>query len=176
MQPHIMLDLETLGVGTSPQLLSVGAVKFTADEIVDEFHMAVDPESAPLMTISPSTVLWWLGPDLSEARAALLAQERHPLYNVLAKFSAWVTDPTTPIWGNGAAADNVWLRSAYAAAGLPFPGDHRVDRCYRTIKTMIPDPELFPPDEAVAHDALCDARWQAKHLQAMLRSRGLPLA
>jgi hypothetical protein len=154
-------------------------VKFTLDEITDEFHMAVDPDSAPLLTITPSTVLWWMGPDLQGARAALLAQSRFPLRNVLNRFTSWVgEDAKTGLWGNGAAADNVWLRSAYNAVGIDFayPFDHRSDRCYRTIKNLVPDPALYPPDEAVAHDALCDARWQAKHLQAMLKDCGLPLA
>lgn len=176
MTPHIMLDCETLGVGNEPVLLSIGAVKFTADEIVDRFHVAIDPETCQLfgLKINASTVMWWLEDDRQPARAALLAQERHALPDALRGFAQWLGDPA-PVWGNGATADNVWLRNAFRAIGDDCPWSYRLDRCYRTVKNLAPA-GLEPSNSGVAHDALDDAVWQARHLMAICAHTGLPLA
>lgn len=169
MTPHIMLDCETLGVTNDPLILSIGAVKFTETEIIDRFHVAIDPETAQLfgLKISASTVMWWMREELHDARKALLGHELHDLPSALRGFAQWLETPVG-VWGNGAAADNVWVRNAYKAIGEDCPWDFRADRCYRTIKALFPDPALRPADEDVAHDALSDAVWQAKHLQNIM--------
>ena len=175
-EPHIMIDMESLGIGTKPVLLSLGAVKFNGDEILDEFHIAIDPSTCQAygLEITASTVLWWMKPELEDARSALLNMDQMNLVQALTCFQVWAGQPQG-LWGNGSAEDNVWLKSAYEAVGLDCPFDFRINRCYRTVKNLVPDRALMPPDELVAHDALCDARWQAKHLQAILKFMGLPL-
>lgn len=166
-----MLDLETFGNGSDASIVSIGAVKFTETDIVDEFHVGVDPASCQQLglTIDASTVMWWLNHDRQDARGALLSLERVDLGSALAGFSDWFGDEK-PIWGNGATFDNVILRSAYRACRMEYPVRFWLDRCYRTVKNLAPGIELVR--EGTHHDACDDARCQAKHLQAICAHLG----
>lgn len=173
--PHIMLDLETFGNGNDAAIVSIGAVKFDERDILDEFHVGVDAESCARLglKIDASTVMWWMHPDRADARAALLALETVDLASALVGFSEWAGNDIAAIWGNGATFDNIILRSAYRACGLEYPVKFRQDQCYRTMKYRAPGVELIR--QGTHHDALDDARCQAKHLQAIIAHLGMVL-
>lgn len=172
---NVMIDLETLGVGNSPVLLSLGAVKFDAVNILDRFHVAIDPASCQRhgLKIDASTVMWWLHPDRAAAREALAAVGMADLHSALIGFAEWFGPEPLPVWGNGATADNVWLRNAYDAAGMACPWQFWFDRCYRTMKNMAPHIPMVRA--GTHHDALDDANDQAIHLQAVARELGIQL-
>jgi hypothetical protein len=165
--PHVMLDLETFGNGNDAAIVSIGAVKFNETEILDEFHVGINPESctAAGLKIDASTVMWWLDPDRAPAREALLKLERIDLYYALDGFAQWVGE-ITAMWGNGSTFDNVILRNAYRVCGLEYPVKFWQDQCYRTMKYRLPWIELVR--EGVHHAAVDDARSQAKHLQRII--------
>jgi DNA polymerase III epsilon subunit-like protein len=171
MTEHVMLDLETMGNGNNAAIVSIGAVKFTADEITDEFHVGVHLESSTALglKIDADTVMWWLHPDRAEARQQLLNLEAVDLPSALIGFSEWFGEEK-PIWGNGSTFDNVILRSAYAACQISYPARFWNDQCYRTLKYRAPGVSLVR--EGTHHNALDDARCQAKHLQAIMRQLG----
>lgn len=171
MNEHVMLDLETLGDCNEAAIISIGAVKFNETEILDEFHVGVDPRSCEQLglKITASTVLWWLDHDRQPAREALFNLERVDLASALVGFSDWFGEKKC-IWGNGATFDNIILRSAYRACGMPYPTPFWLDRCYRTVKNLAPGIELVR--EGTHHDACDDARCQAKHLQAIVAHLG----
>lgn len=171
----IMVDLETLGVGNDALILSIGAVKFNATEIVDGFHVGIDPVSAEFYDrkIDGGTVMWWMQPDRAEARANLLALEKVDMPSALIGFAAWVGPDSLPLWGNGATFDNIILRSSYEACRMEYPVKFYHDRCYRTLKGLVPDIELVR--EGTHHDALADATSQAKHLLAIVAALGVAL-
>lgn len=168
---HIMLDLETWGTGNNAVIISIGACKFTTDEIIDNFHVAVDPKSCQAhgLEIDPETILWWLDPERDEARRNWLAQERIDIGSALLGFQMWCGESRTAvaIWGNGSTFDNIILRSAYAATGLEYPFRFWQDHCYRTMKQLTPDCAIVR--EGTHHNALDDAISQAKHLQMIWR-------
>src|SRR5690348_15640173 len=133
----IMLDLETLGVGNDPVILSIGAVAFDRDGLHDEFYCLIDPVSCQQygLQIDASTVLWWMQQD----EAARSAFAEGPLCNLIGSLT-WFNDFVSRyagdegrVWGNGATADNVWIRSAMKACGVKPAWSFRRDRCYRTI-------------------------------------------
>lgn len=175
MTTNIMGDIETLGTGRHALVLSIGACKFNATEIVDKFHVAIDPVNAQALglNIEAGTVMWWLDPERAPAREQLLKHERHDLVTALHGFASWIGDADATLWGNGATFDNIVLRDAYAAAGLDYPIRFWNDACYRTIKNRRPDIKLVR--EGVHHDALDDAVSQAKHLQAICAGLGISL-
>lgn len=172
---HVMLDLETFGNGNDAAIVSIGAVKFNQTEILDEFHVAVDPESCTAfgLKIDASTVMWWLDPDRAAARAALLDLVQVDLGSALVGLTEWLGNDIAAIWGNGATFDNVILRSAYRACRMEYPVGFWQDQCYRTLKYRAPGIEIVR--EGTHHDALDDARCQAKHLQAIIEHLGVPL-
>ena len=67
------------------------------------------------------------------------------------------------VWGNGATFDNVIIANAYKAVSLDKPWAYRSDRCYRTMINTFQD--VRKPDmQGTVHNALDDAKLQAKHL------------
>ena len=172
---HIMLDLETMGAGPNAAITAIGAVKFDPDkgEIVDTFYFKVNLESSVKQggVIDASTVSWWLDQN-EEARAEMQKKGKHIL-DGLYEFKGQIGSDAR-IWGNGAAFDNVILRSAYERAQIIAPWDFWNDRCYRTVKTMFKQTPMVEKP-TVAHHALADAEAQAKHLMLIAKTHGLIL-
>lgn len=185
---HIMIDLETMGVENDAAIISLGAVKFDprGDGVLDAFYSRVDLNSALKagMSVSGSTIDWWLKDDLADARRALKSSEPMALWEVLTGFIDWYERevPETEgfdgdrrtvagVWGNGATFDNVILRSAYKLANLDCPWSFRQDRCYRTLKSLAQLP--VETNVGTLHHALDDATAQAMHMQALCEHLGI---
>ena len=168
-QMQVMLDLETLGNKPGSVIVAVGAVKFGAGKILEEFYERVDAQSCVSigLQMDVSTVLWWMKQS-DEARQELSTHGEH-INDVLVEFRDWLGDSNAAIWGNGAAFDNVILSDAYAAAGMVRPWKYTNDRCYRTVKSLCPD--IPCPHVGMHHHALDDARSQALHLMSLLEER-----
>lgn len=170
-----MLDLETLGQGNKAALTSIGACKFTTSEILDSFHVAIDPGSCQNvgLEIDASTVMWWFAIERREALDRWLRMEKLDIASALLGFSIWLGVSPSPvaIWGNGSTFDNIILRSAYQACGMEYPVKFWQDQCYRTMKYRAPTIKLIR--EGTHHDALDDARSQAKHLQQIMHFLGV---
>lgn len=180
---HIMLDIETLGTGSSSIILSIGAVKFTSREILNTLHLVIDPESSEQygLKMDASTVMWWMGFERDAARKSLMehmGQSKLDLGSALEGFNLWYhadeegnySQQDIPVWGNGAAFDNVILRTSYEKAGIQPPWQFWNDRCYRTLKNLFP--EIRPDErEGLHHNALHDALYQTKHLQKIMQYR-----
>lgn len=181
-RPDIMLDMETLGVGNSPVVLSIGAVSFRRNGNLDNeselrhiFHTYLDPgpQVERGLVITPSTALWWMNQG-KEARAQFnRVSVEHP-EKALRRFSAWVkqTDGKN-LWSYGATADIVWLESLYRAFGIyetEFPFSYRELRCFRTLTAE--NPEVPKPERSgIAHNALDDAMTQARWAQRIFNQQ-----
>lgn len=174
---HIMLDLETMGTRPSAPIISIGAVKFTADGLLDpstggDYYARVTLESSahPMFgaVIDPSTVLWWLQQS-DEARAEFAMPGKF-LNETLDSFREWVErDEIEGVWGNGASFDNVILSETYRRKHEDVPWPFWKDRCYRTVKSMYPDVRM--ERSGTHHNALDDAISQAKHLIEINKGR-----
>lgn len=191
MKDHVMVDLETLGSNSFSVILSIGAVKFDmnadpdADDAYDTFHAYVDPGScvAHGLQMDTSTVMWWLAQS-KESQEYQTKAQRVSLPDALEAFSAWIGMPkesdkrsewmkteAPKVWGNGATFDNVILSNAYRACGMEQPWPFWGDRCYRTLKGLVP--ELKIERLGTHHNALHDAMSQARHLQKLMAKLGL---
>lgn len=167
---HVMLDLETWGTGNKAVVASIGACKFDGDNIIDAFHVGVDPVSCQAfgLDINAETILWWMDPERRDALDEWLKLERIDLASALLGFDLWCKNPpeVVAIWGNGSTFDNVIMRSAYEATGQEYPVRFWQDRCYRTMKNLTSTKMVR---QGTHHNALDDAVSQAKHLQAIWR-------
>lgn len=179
---HVMIDIETLGTCHDAALLSLGAVKFNpcGDGITEAFYIRIDPASCEHfgLSIEANTVAWWMHEDRAEARKALAATEAIDLPSALDGFSQWFGPESLPVWGNGATFDNVIVRSAFDAIGMPCPWKFWHDRCFRSFKNLakaLAPPKVLMPESAVdvAHHALYDAHLQALHAQVISEFLGL---
>lgn len=172
---HIMLDLETMGTGPNAAIVAIGAVEFdltdTGGALGDAFYQCISLENAMASggQVDASTVLWWM--KQSDEARAMFTRPAIDASPALLQFGNWVAGCSSPahvrVWGNGASFDNVILASAYRRAGLALPWNNFNDRCYRTVKAMQPDLKL--QRTGTHHNALDDARSQARHLIQLLR-------
>lgn len=169
---HVMVDLETMGNRPGCPVVAIGAVFFSQQHglLGPEFYRKVDLESCVRvgLKLDTSTVLWWMEQS-DEARRELYTGERVPLSQALCELSQFlatsassVLDQPLRVWGNGANFDNPILVAAYEACQLFTPWKFWNDRCYRTIKSLRPDIKI--PRTGTHHNALHDAKSQARHL------------
>lgn len=167
-ETEVMVDIETLGKSKRACILSIGACKFKphGQGIESHFEVFIDPESCEKfgLKIDASTVMWWMDSQRDEARKEMMAPNlpRLPLDVALRAFNEWL-GKDVPVWGNGATFDNVILASAYEAAGVEQPWSFWNDRCYRTMKNVVPGVKLTRV--GTHHSAAQDAVSQALHLQ-----------
>lgn len=175
---EVMLDLETMGNGPDAAIVAIGAVAFDIETcniaprgFYERIDLASSVEAGGVMDVS--TVTWWL--DQSQAARDEITRndiDRIHIDTALARFTAWLdinTADTPRVWGNGAAFDNVILRSAYGRCGRAAPWPHWNDRCYRTIKGLYGS-NIKIERHGTHHHAYADAEAQAVHLLRMLNS------
>lgn len=183
---HVMLDLETLGTRPNSVIASIGAVFFnpSGDGIHDEdcFYVRIDIESCVEagLVMDPSTILWWLQQS-QEARDSTFGGQKYPLEQALGQFSDFLRRSkdlkNVRIWGNGSDFDNVILGSAYKALGYRPPWSYGKNRCFRTVNSMLhPKGIIMPTRTGTHHNALDDAKYQARVLQAIVSAHQLIVA
>jgi hypothetical protein len=100
---------------------------------------------------------------------------------VLKAFSAWLKEMMKThkceeirIWGNGPAADCVWLRSAYNACNLKVPWSYWDDACVRTmvdlgVRALNMNPKKEMPFFGNKHNAIDDCNHQIKYVCAIYK-------
>lgn len=168
---NVMIDLETLGVSSSSIIVSLGAVWFDGkDRLGAEFYQVfdLDDQAKYGRTINPSTVKWWM--NQSEGARAVFQKPPTKTSTVLADFVDFLGEGNkwAKVWGNGVDFDNVLLGTLYETYGLQKPWSFGNNRCFRTLKNLVPS---IPPDrEGVHHNALDDARYQARWANMLLSS------
>nr|WP_269783074.1 3'-5' exonuclease [Klebsiella quasipneumoniae] len=171
-----MIDIETMGNKPTAPVVAIGAVFFAPQtgDLGAELYMAVNLASAMDQGATPDgdTILWWLKQS-SEARAAICTDDTWHIEEALSKLSSFISSNSDnprylKVWGNGANFDNVILRSAYDRAGQTCPWQFCNDSDVRTMvvlgKELGFDPKRNMPFDGVAHNALADARHQAKYV------------
>ncbi|MCZ6218022.1 3'-5' exoribonuclease [Escherichia coli] len=176
---HLMIDLETMGTNTNAPIVVIGAVFFDPQtgEIGPVFYIVISLTDAMNTGAVPDggTIKWWLKQS-SEARAAILTGQVK-LKDSLSRFREFINEYSdekfVQVWGNGATFDNAILRTSYERLDIPCPWRYHNDRDVRTIvelgKTIDFDARTVIPFEGVRHNALDDARHQAKYVSATIQ-------
>ena len=183
---NVMLDLETLGNGSNSAIISIGAVFFEpkTGELGADFYQTITLESAMESgTVDASTIAWWMKQS-DDARAIFNDERSVALPVALYEFSEWLiqnsesSDKNTAkvsVWGNGATFDNVILSNAYEQINQSRPWPYWADRDVRTIvelgRTIAGiDPKYNNPFEGTAHNALDDAKHQARYVSDIYKA------
>ncbi|HGC0093818.1 TPA: 3'-5' exoribonuclease, partial [Escherichia coli] len=171
---HLSVDLETMGTNPDAPINSIGGKFFDPEtgEMGPEFSKTIDAKTGG-GTVDISTIEWWLVQS-SEARSAILVNQI-PLDDALLQFREFISEHSdekfVQVWGNGATFDNAILRRSYERQGIPCPWRYCNDRDVRTIvelgKTIGFDARTAIPFEGVPHNALDDARHQAKYVSVI---------
>ncbi|EFH5181333.1 exonuclease [Escherichia coli] len=171
---HLMIDLETMGKNPDAPIISLGAIFFDPQtgEMGPEFSKTIDLDTAGGV-IDRDVIKWWLKQS-REAQSAIMTDEI-PLDDALLQLREFIDENSgeffVRVWGNGANFDNVILRRSYERQGIPCPWRYCNDRDVRTIvelgKAIDFDARTAIPFEGERHNALDDARYQAKYVSAI---------
>ncbi|EPA8064218.1 3'-5' exoribonuclease [Escherichia coli] len=171
---HLMIDLETMGKNPDAPIISIGAIFFDPQtgDMGPEFSKTIDLETAGGV-IDRDTIKWWLKQS-REAQSAIMTDEI-PLDDALLQLREFIDENSgeffVQVWGNGANFDNTILRRSYERQGIPCPWRYYNDRDVRTIvelgKAIDFDARTAIPFEGERHNALDDARYQAKYVSVI---------
>lgn len=177
-----MVDIETLATGYRAMVVSIGAVAFDLETgtLGQTFYERISMRDAQRagFVMDADTVGWWM--DLQPEALAQLRVCPREVRHVFGALSQFLTHdrggPIKPrVWGNGSNFDNRILREGYDLLGIRCPWHFRDDRDMRTYSDILQrlgcpvwkygGPEVPPPP--VRHDALDDAKYQARVLIEM---------
>ena len=171
---HLMIDLETMGKNPDAPIISIGAIFFDPQtgDMGPEFSKTIDLDTAGGV-IDRDVIKWWLKQS-REAQSAIMTDEI-PLDDALLQLREFIDENSgeffVHVWGNGANFDNTILRRSYERQGIPCPWRYYNDRDVRTIvelgKAIDFDARTAIPFEGERHNALDDARYQAKYVSVI---------
>ncbi|HAU9415970.1 TPA: 3'-5' exoribonuclease [Escherichia coli] len=171
---HLMIDLETMGKNPDAPINALAGKFFdpATGEMGPEFSKTIDLETSGGV-IDRDTIKWWLKQS-REAQSAILTDEI-PLDDALLQLREFIDENSgeffVQVWGNGANFDNVILRRSYERQGIPCPWRYTNDRDVRTMVAlglvMDFDARSVITFEGERHNALHDARYQAKYVSAI---------
>ena len=171
---HLMIDLETMGKNPDAPIISIGAIFFDPQtgDMGPEFSKTIDLETAGGV-IDRDVIKRWLKQS-REAQSAIMTDEI-PLDDALLQLREFIDENSgeffVQVWGNGANFENTILRRSYERQGIPCPWRYYNDRDVRTIvelgKAIDFDARTATPFEGERHNALDDARYQAKYVSAI---------
>lgn len=180
---HVVIDLETLGLGLRPVIIAIGAVALDEHyEVIGRFYRAIRGDGQQGREMDFDTVKWWVTKNGPVAQQAVFNDNAASLFQAVIAFNAWVmqhigADPHVQFWGKGPEFDNVIWREAIETnypVGNPEilrkVWTYRNNQSLRTVELMAKAMGITVevPDTAIAHHALCDAEWEAEYLrQAM---------
>lgn len=180
---HVVIDIETLGLGLRPVIIAIGAVALDEHyEVIGRFYCTVRGDNQPGRAMDYDTVRWWVVKTNPAAREAVFDDSdavslcfavRHFVHWVMS-YSAVRSGADVQFWGKGPEFDNVIWRDAIACYDdsdfLSKVWTHRNNQSLRTVELMTKAMGITVevPDTAIAHHALHDAEWEAEYLrQAM---------
>lgn len=157
---RLMLDFETLDVAECPVILSMGAVVFNENGIVDSFFEKIDQQSCIDIgfTVSVETLLWWEEQSDAAKKAAFGGTtDIRSAMGMLVDF--YKKHECQEIWSKGALADIRWANNILIKLNLKKPWKFSREMCFRTYLKYSPKVDFRPVGEA--HNAIDDAINQA---------------
>lgn len=159
---RLMIDFETLDIAECPVILSMGAVVFNENGIVDCFFEKIDQHSCLDLgcTVSIDTLLWW-EQQTEAARAAAFGGKTNIGYAMGMLVDFYKKHECGEIWSKGAIADIRWANNILDKLSLEKPWKFWQEMCFRTYVKYSDWVDFEPTGEA--HNALDDATNQAKH-------------
>jgi len=179
----IMLDLKTLGLCDNVVITQLSAYSFSMDDgtCLESFneHIGIKNSVQKGLKIDGSSMEWWFKQP-NKVYLDVFVKEMDSeikLEDILIKFTLWIKTlkerygidhkSNINIWGNGALADNKWIRQAYKVCNMETPWAFHEDRDVRTIAEL--GRRLYNYEyrniifEGTVHNALDDCKHQIKY-------------
>lgn len=168
----LMIDLETMGTGPDGAIVSFGAVFFDENGLGDEMYRSVNLATAVREggELDASTVMWWLGQDDATRNAVRfggvdIKEALGDLHSFIVKRAG----TEAKVWGCSPTFDCLKIERAMKRIGMKTPWKYFNERCYRTVRERN---ALVEQDERTGlHNALDDAKFQARHLIKIMKAQ-----
>ncbi|PHR91993.1 MAG: hypothetical protein COA69_09515 [Robiginitomaculum sp.] len=161
---EVMIDIETLGVGTEPVIFQIGWCLFSTEEdetVVGCVDLSIAEQIIRGRTIDDHTVAWW------RSRKRMTSGGVNSTKAALERLAS-VIQPGDTIWAGPAHFDIPRLESLFRMFEVEVPWKYTQVRCSRTIRKWFGDRQDLEND----HHAGRDAENQAKTLkERMNRAR-----
>jgi len=167
---HVMMDCEALGTSADACIISIGAVKFDLESTAMDdagFYASISVESnlESHRRIQESTLLWWFNQD--KAAQQVFHEPKQTLHGALVDLTEWLGEGESFMWSNGADFDLPMAAHAYTSLCMDVPWAFWRSRCVRTYKNLPGAKDVKLAFDGVEHNALADAVYQAKMVQAI---------
>lgn len=164
---RISIDIESLSLAHNALVLSIGAVVFDPQTgLGEEFYVVLNRHEQGTRRMSIDTVVWWIAQAAEKPEAAALFNETpRDIVVALTMLNNFCGTEPFEIWARGPQFDIVVLNSLYEDNGLRPPWRHNLVRDQRTLCAYMPLKEF----EGVQHNALDDARQQARNVIAAMQ-------
>ena len=176
-QIDVMFDLETFGTDPRSVILSIGAVVFNSKGLGKEFYVEIDPRQTDRI-IQINTISWWFEQSIKPPiNGSISLKDAAIDFTVFMLEEAGVAnennlvymDKKIKLWANGIDFDWGLLKEVFLDYQIIPPFKYNDVRDYRTLKALFSNIPT-PPKNAMAHNALEDAKWQATHTVDILNS------
>lgn len=130
----VMIDLETLDRVSNSAILSIAAVDF--DDSENFFYSKINLDSCleHKLSVSKSTLVWWLNNDLEIFKDQLKGEES--LKDVLNSLSNFIYKKFDQVWCYGASFDFPILKNAYNVCNLEIPWKYSQEHDLRTLVNL----------------------------------------
>lgn len=163
---HYMIDIETLDVMDDGFILSIAAVRFTQDEILDSIVLYPDFDGQKDRTIEIKTVKWWME-NQAELYRLLSIQRKsaHFVYHQLNFFLSQGDKPT--IWAKSPSFDLYILKNFFHQCNPLWKYSQEAD--VRTAYLKLNQKNIPLLESTKPHDALEDALAQARNVMEFLK-------
>lgn len=172
--PHLMLDLETMGDTSDAAIVSIAAIEFDINtgETGREFYKKVDLQSSIDAggIVSAKTIQWWLMQN-EAAKIEILKEGQlltRVVYDLHIEFGSHYE-----VFSKPSGFDIPILKHAFHSVGVPYPFNHRLERCVRTYISLRPDIASSIEFTGIPHHALHDCHHQIKQVCAVHQSLNL---
>ncbi len=168
---HLMIDIETLGINISKNIviLSIAAVEFDlkTGELGREFYERVDIQSCLDlgMKVDASTLFWWLKQN-PISKNELFNGDGDNILNVLNKLTYFIKSLNydVEVWGNGISFDLSILTNAYVVCGFKeVPWNTKKERDVRTLVSLLPEIKKNLSFNGIRHNPIDDCKHQIKY-------------
>ena len=170
-----MVDIETLDVSGTAAVIAIGACVFDLEGLHEEFSATIDVDSAKRYGTTSESVLQWWSTQSEEVRNRMFSGTESP-DEAVRKFIAFIRrNPVREVWANAPTFDCVILNNLFRQLGQRCPWSFREERCVRTVYAIGQQLGIdygAGYSESGAHDAVVDARNQARAVLIVLRLLG----
>ncbi len=185
----ILVDIESLGRTADSLIYEIGAIAFDreTDKEISTYHCSLSIKNMKDITITASTLLWWLKENPELMRHVLSGENESEVDEVfydekslLSSFVEWIKYDIDRklgkfgeyinvfLWGNGILFDNRLLKEHMEKYNIEYPIFYRNDRDLRTLIELAAEMtgckddkefrEKYVLKNTTEHDALDDVR------------------